>query len=553
MVNSGALSIWDLNIVYLRLGTNALYIMKILLFLFIGLLSASFLTGQMSGTLDLTFGDNGITLTDIGGDEDGCRASAIQADGKIILGGYSYDGNNNIFAFARYLSDGSLDNTFGTTGIVTMTISESGGELFDLIIQPDGKIVAVGYTYTDIWTMVAVRLNADGSPDLTFDEDGILTINVGPDYTSYGMTATLQDDGKIIAAGYAIHSSTDEVNCACCRLNPDGTIDDTFGLNGILIWDILSMDNYINNVAMQGDKIIVGGVSYDDSGIGHLVLARRNSDGSGDNSFGNQGLISTELDIDWYTDAPVGSMCMDDQQRIIYGCYTHGTESDDFVTYRFTPDGLADPTFGNDGIAITQTDGNTYIHASMAQYDEKIIAGGYQWIEDHGDFAMIRELENGSPDASFGTDGTGVVYTNASPGIDDDNRIYSLAMQADGMVIAAGHAYQPGSNMDFAIARYFSGLDVGIGENENKTMAVNIYPNPVKDQFGISFALEQASKVKAEVVNTNGQTVALITNMFFLEGKHQLRWNAEGLPEGVYVIRMTIENEVYTSRIIKTH
>lgn len=529
--------------------------MKNLFLLIIGLMSVFFLAAQSPGTLDLSFGNNGIVLTDVGEYDDGCRAAAVQADGKIVLGGYYYDGSNNIFAFVRYLPDGSLDNAFGTSGIVTIVIGKSGDELFDIAIQGDGKILAVGYTFSDALgkaTMAAMRLNTDGTLDNNFGEQGIAIIDFGFEISSYAMAVALQDDGKIVVAGYNVYDSSNEVNCAYCRLNPDGTLDSSFGINGILDWSILSMDNYINNVAMQGDKIILGGVSFDDLGVAHLTIGRKNPDGYNDNSFADNGLITMELDLGYVDEMPLGSMCLDDQQRIIYGCYTKGVDSDDFATYRFVPDGLADISYGNSGVAITQTEGHTLIHAILAQYDEKIIAGGHQWIEDHGDFAMTRYMEDGNPDISFGSEGTGVVITNASPLIDEDNRIYSLAMQADGMIIAAGHAFQSGSGTDFAIARYYSGLNIGIESPEADKINLSITPNPVTDHAIIGFTLDEAVAMKVEVINSSGKIVDNITDKLYTVGTHQLRWNADGLPVGIYIIKMAVGSKTYSTKLIKS-
>ncbi|MCK4569702.1 MAG: T9SS type A sorting domain-containing protein [Bacteroidales bacterium] len=528
--------------------------MKKLSLLLLSMISTFFLISQTPGTLDLSFGNNGIILTDVGGVDNGCRASAIQADGKIVLGGFAYDGSNNNFSFIRYLPDGTLDNTFGSGGIMTVSFSGSGDELRDIAIQADGKIVAVGYTDSggSGSKMVLMRLNTDGSLDNTFSIDGTVIIEFGSGTDSYGMSLDLQDDGKIVAAGY-LFDVADDIQSALCRLNPDGSLDNSFGTNGIIIHDILSKDNFINNVVLQGEKIIIGGLSYIDGDEVFVTLSRFHSDGLLDMSFGVNGNVEIMMPIDTWILSPVGDMCLDNEGRIIYACYVTGIAGDHMAVLRFLEsNGYPDNSFGDYGMTVTPIEGNTVAHAVTTQYDNKVIAGGYQWIEDHADFAMVRYMEDGTPDITFGTEGTGVVITNASGGgTYPDNRIYSLNMQADGKIIAAGPGHSLTGGVDFALARYHSGLNVSIETQEFSDINICINPNPVTDKAIISFNLKEPGIVKAEVLNTSGIIVAKITNEFYPAGEHQLHWDGNGLTAGVYIIKMAAGDMIYTKKVVK--
>ena len=529
--------------------------MKKLSLLILSMISTFFLAGQTPGTLDLSFGNNGITLTDFSGEDNGCQSSAIQADGKIVLGGYAYDGSNDNFSFTRYLPDGTLDNTFGSGGIMTVVFGGSGDELIDIAIQADGKIVAVGYTDsgTSVSNMVLMRLNTDGSLDNTFSNDGTVLIDFGPGTNSYGMSLDLQDDAKIVAAGY-LFDMADDIQSALCRLNPDGSLDNSFGSNGIIIHDILSKKNFINNVVLQGEKIIIGGLSYIDGDEVFVTLSRFHSDGLLDMSFGVSGNVEIGIPIDTWILSPEGDMCLDDEGRIIFACYVSGIAGDHIAVLRFLQsNGYPDNSFGEYGMTVTPIEGNTRAYAVTTQYDGKIIAGGYQWIEDHADFAMVRYLEDGTPDSTFGAEGTGVVITSASSGgTYPDNRIHSLNMQADGKIVAAGSAHSVTGSTDFVVARYYSGLNVGIEMQETSDINLCINPNPVTDKTIISFKLKEPGMVQAEVINTTGKIVSMITDELYYKGKHQLRWDGSGLAAGVYIVKMTVGDMIYTSKIVKT-
>ncbi len=530
--------------------------MKKLSLLLLSMMSVFFLSAQTPGTLDLSFGNNGITLTDIGGVGNGCHSSAVQADGKIVLGGYAYDGSSDNFSFIRYLPNGTLDNTFGSGGIMTVVFGGSGDELRDIAIQADGKIVAVGYTDSggSSSKMVLMRLNTDGSLDNTFSIDGTVIIEFGSGTDSYGMSLDLQEDGKIVAAGY-LYDMTDDIQSALCRLNPDGTLDNSFGSNGIIVYDILSKDNFINNVVLQDEKIIIGGLSYIDGQNVFVTLTRFHADGLLDMSFGVSGNVEILLPIDTWILSPQGGMCLDGEGRIIYGCYIDGIAGEHFAVLRFQQEnGYPDNSFGDFGMTVTPIEGNTRVNAVVAQYDEKIIAGGYQWIDDHGDFTMVRYLEDGTPDITFGTEGTGVVITSASSGgTYPDNRIYSLNMQADGKIVAAGTGHSEAGSVDFAVARYHSGLNVSIESQDAIEDNLFIYPNPIIDQADIRFSLAHPDRVEIEILNASGMRVHLYPGLNYTEGEHQLRLNCEELPAGMYVAKLTIGDKTYTSKIIKSH
>jgi uncharacterized delta-60 repeat protein len=127
---------------------------------------------QQPGNLDATFGTSGIVTTDFSSTNDNGAAAALQADGKIIVAGTTASD----FALARYNTDGSLDNTFGVNGKVVTSIAINGDQATSVAIQPDGKIIAGGVSYNVSSTLndfALVRYNTDGSVDTSFGNNGI--------------------------------------------------------------------------------------------------------------------------------------------------------------------------------------------------------------------------------------------------------------------------------------------------------------------------------------------------------------------------------------------
>ncbi|HYV92911.1 MAG TPA: T9SS type A sorting domain-containing protein [Chitinophagales bacterium] len=212
-----------------------------------------------NGIIDTSFNSTGFVTTVIGS-ASAINSLAIQSDGKIVAAGASYLGANADFALARYNPNGSLDSSFDQDGIVTTSVIATYG-INSMSIQPDGKILVsnakFNYSNDDLYL---VRYNSNGTLDTTFGTDGILDIN------SFGYTASfaLQADGKIIAAG-----TTPTYLFALIGLNNNGTIDTSFGSNGITTTDFDGANSVAKCMSIEPDgKIVVAG----DNGL--IELAR---------------------------------------------------------------------------------------------------------------------------------------------------------------------------------------------------------------------------------------------------------------------------------------
>ena len=155
------------------------------------------------GSLDSTFGNGGIVITDFGGYEDFGMDLEVQPDGRIVLVGSSSDGLNPNFALARYNPDGSPDTTFGVDSKVSTDIAGGHDTAYAVALQPDGKIIAVGNASNGIDLDFALaRYNPDGSLDTTFDLDGKVLSPISP-YADYSTDVVLQPDGKILISGWS--------------------------------------------------------------------------------------------------------------------------------------------------------------------------------------------------------------------------------------------------------------------------------------------------------------------------------------------------------------
>ena len=237
------------------------------------------------GSQDNTFGTNGIVSTPFAS---AVIASSvvIQQDGKIVTAGYS----GNAFILVRYNSNGALDTTFGTNGVAAMVIGTSNSQINSVTVQSDGKLVAAGTSDADHFTIV--RYNSDGSLDNTFGTNGILSTQIGIG-TNFVNTVAIQSDGKIVVAGSARFGYV--YVFTMIRFNPNGAFDNSFGTNGVVTTLVDSSNSYILSIAIQNDgKLVAAGYSV---GVVHKIvsLARYNPSGTLDNTFGTNGIVRTTI------------------------------------------------------------------------------------------------------------------------------------------------------------------------------------------------------------------------------------------------------------------
>lgn len=214
-----------------------------------GAVTATLARFNSDGSLDTTFDIDGIVTTPTGD----VRAAALQSDGKIIIAGQSA----SHFFLARYNSNGSPDTTFDSDGVVSTTIGTASFAM-DLAIQPDGKIIASGSSTSGTINLALARYNTNGSPDTTFDTDGIVTTTIVTSNIGNKQAVALQTDGKIIVTGPLV----------LARFNSNGAFDSTF--NGGTTAITIGTEGLFHNLILQADgKIIVGGQLSN-----HFTLAR---------------------------------------------------------------------------------------------------------------------------------------------------------------------------------------------------------------------------------------------------------------------------------------
>src|SRR5581483_2066389 len=202
---------------------------------------------------------------------DWAYALALQPDGKIVVAGVSDVSGSKDFALVRYNPDGTLDQTFGHGGLVTLSMRAMTADIIHgIAIQPDGKIVAAGVTFEDVFTLrphgdfMVARLMPDGSRDLMFGIAGVTTTDFSKESYDEPYAIVLQPDGKVVLGGYTNTGGGPGVlfgadNLALARYMPNGLLDGSFGDAGKVVFDAGSLDERILALALAPDGSLLAG------------------------------------------------------------------------------------------------------------------------------------------------------------------------------------------------------------------------------------------------------------------------------------------------------
>lgn len=400
---------------------------------------------ERPGDLDTTFGADGIVLTAIGKDAD-ARAVLVQPDGKVAVAGSAItaDGPYERFALARYNADGSLDPSFGTNGIVTTSIGNSDAIPHALAWQPDGKLVVAGEAS---YNFALARYTPDGSLDPGFGTSGI--INDARFLGGAAHTIVLQPDGKLVAAGDSYPA------CAVRRYQTDGAPDPTFGANGATSTSISGIQScWITALVLQPDgKLVAAGAAYvDDYFRWQFALVRYDADGSLDPSFGTNGIVTTSI-------GSIGAsgLVLRPDGRLVAGGSTYGGAGEaDFVLVGYNADGSLDTGFGNGGISSESIGGLT---ALAIQPDGKLVAAGFnsyahaQFVLARYNADGSLDPSFGTGGTTFTSLGWYICPNQASAGY---GYASALAIQPDRNLIVAGswNGLNGSGSLSFALARY---------------------------------------------------------------------------------------------------
>lgn len=371
---------------------------------------------------------------------------------------------------------GILDASFGDNGILSFpVINGKYHKPYSVKIQTDGKIVLAGAEGApSTYTASVVRLNEDGTPDNTFGNNGVVVVNeITP--RSYANDVFIQSDGKIVAAGNTYDGSSSDI--ICFRLNSDGTLDPNFGTNGIVRINSGGSEVAMDVKVKSDGKVILSGYSDKDDGIDKMCIVQLNSDGSIDTNFGNNGFaVYGGTTVANY----IQRLAINEQNgKLIAAGFDIHEEGHIYSSYAiacFNADGTPDLTFNGTGfVKFNIKDGPSFFNAVVVDDEGKIILGGHHWIKGNPEpltyyMTVMKYNPDGTRDLSFGQNGVAIHNIVA-----EENYTFGMALQKDKKIVLAGYTKDIDIAIDFAVCRFNEDgtLDTDFGLNGSSSTDIS--------------------------------------------------------------------------------
>jgi len=426
----------------------------------------SYSSYSQNGTLDTTFGTDGITITDFFNGTDYPLAIAQQTDNKFIVTGLVEDGSEQFHALTRYTENGILDTTFGDDGKILIDYDSSYNGFNQVKIQSDGNILVSGRVSNN--EVIISRFSNTGDADTSFGTNGTIYINTLFDDVNF-FAVKLLDNDQVLVYGHT--NTNNQFTLNMTRLMPDGTIDTTFGTNGLSQNTFTETLTTIDNVTVQdtGDIIITASKFEASASKYKLALYKCLNDGSIDTSFGGNGSIFTD-ELGSYFNSET-QIAPNNNIIIMYSAVDVTTNSYQSYLMRFTPNGTEDTSFGTNGkLAFAQEafEPTTII----VEANSNIVVGG--------------NIFNNDGDKSFSMHsykGDGTLQNSFSAQDAAEFEATDILLQDDNKLVSIGFTPWYEGDEDFALVRF---NEETLSTNENAATNTMIYPNPSKGIINIS-------------------------------------------------------------------
>jgi uncharacterized delta-60 repeat protein len=417
------------------------------------------------GFLDANFGSGTGRVIGLRAFKAAGHAAIHWADGeaRIVMAGSIQDPCSNVretWAVARFLGTGAADDSFGAGGVVT-TPFPGAAHAVEVAVDGAGRLVVIGFTPPKTGAdrvATVVRYNGDGSLDTTFGMSGVVRLPYGKTLPySTVRSVAVQSDNKIVIAGTSTPTTGLDVYLEVFRLNVNGTLDSTLTGGGRYVYKD-QPKSFGLRITTQGvgseERLVVAGQA---SKTGYYrdymgTVWRFTSAGTLDSSFGVGGVATVDFEGDQLT---LDDVVVDGSRLLVTGgVYPAADIRYSYLALaRFDERGDPDLTFGSGGAVLMPSATATSGSGVAIQGDGRILVAGDQYFGDVRHAAIWRFETTGLPDVTFGPGG---VVTNL---ITDQSRgvlTGGLLLQADGTVVTVGGLWAGEKNIPYPfLARFW--------------------------------------------------------------------------------------------------
>jgi uncharacterized delta-60 repeat protein len=371
------------------------------------------------GTLDMTFGAGGALRIPVAADGE---ALAIQPDGKIVIVGWVTTGNSPMDMVTRYLPDGTLDASFGTNGVQLLSFTQRTRPV--IAVQPDGKIIVAEMVGGRSQTAILWRLNAvDGSPDNDFGSGGQEPFDLSDQgqFRTLVTSVVVQPTGDLVVAGTANNPGIAFI----AQFTSRGALDLNFGTQGRTFTALGSTTSNILALARQPGGLLAAIGVAGTSGV--ATLARFTSRGDLDPSFVDGGFYTLAFST---TPATPAAMTVEPGGKLV----AVGAASGTYVARMVGDSGGLDPSFGTDGIDhVGQLGTGSFPTGIAVQSDGKYVIVGNVGPGGGRSPFLARMFPNQIFDGGFGNAGVVRPVIGGT-----SSQFQSMALDADGRIAVTG-------------------------------------------------------------------------------------------------------------------
>lgn len=510
------------------------YLLSTLIFATITL--ASF--GQKNGSLDSTFNQAGLIK------ENYATSNSICVDNSnktLVLGHDNTTGAYNIYV-KRYLSNGSVDNNFGTNGVFVNDLNNDRDYGRCIVPLSNGQYLVSGQnSMGSYFRTFIMRLNNNGTIDRSFGQNGFTIIDNNENSDAWNLA--VDQTGSIYAAGYKTING--KMSCAIWKLKANGSLASGFGTSGELILSTTNESERLFDIELRDHKIAVAGYS-NLNGTCEGFVAVLDTQGNLDNNFNSKGYL--KVNYQGSNTYLKGVGIMSNGKVVCCGAYTDPMSEYYGLVAVFTKTGVADTSFSSDGYYYHSTVPTFFI---TLQIDCKnaIYLGGYQTVSN-SDILIKKINANGSFDAGFANNSEFSKRFNNF----NNEAIETFVLSNNSKILFAGRINSNGSSSSIGIGRLnvnACGDFNGVTNAFNLANFIQVFPNPVKSGTNITINVSELkddySTYHLQLTDMNGRQI--------LENKQIpnngiLRLETPTILPGVYFLQLDCNNKSYSQKVI---
>lgn len=496
---------------------------------------------QTPGDLDMTFGTNGVVLTDhIANTGEVFLDMITLSDDKIVMVGYS-DGANQDIILAKYDADGNPDSTFGINGFQSIDASlganEEGWAVKEL---SDGKLLVTGIIVGQTsWDGFIMRLNSDGSVDNSFGTtaSGRTNFNAGDNTIAVGKAIEVLGDNSILVGGSALFNGQSDM--VVFKFSQGGGLAVSFASGGHASVDMDGENDEVYAMTLTpAEEIILAGVS-DSVGVQRGAIVKLTSFGTPSTFNNNMSYYAFDMGSGFNE---LNDVAVDANGKLVAVGDEGASPDINGIIMRFNADGTMDNSFSSDGIQVSDPGATTRLYLMNVFIDSNggVLTTGFTVGSSTQEVYAFLMTSSGSPDGNFGGNGD-VNYPLTSVTNTMNGRC--SAVQSNGAILIGGDVTGQdfiGNNL-FLLRLY--GIDLtGIGESFANDFSLLTFPNPASAAFSFKTGKADAFN-RVELISMQGELVQV------WETAQTTYAISPQIGNGNYLVKVFTDKSVYTSRL----